>query len=138
MLRQLQSFPASVSVEVLLTETINGAKINFPDVPELRNNPAIGFACYSVADVGIAPSGRTLVDAQVVADAYITILNTNNFAFISSLPYGFFETIRLSGTLRSFEKPTYLNLQQSYIELFGSDDDAGTVALFDFFYIPQK
>lgn len=141
MLNQLQSFPASVSVEVNVTSTVNGAQFNFPDVPELRKNPCIGFVAYSNDSVTIAPSGEDVITTAIARNAYVTILNTKNFAFISGMPYGYYETIRLSGAVRAFDKPTYLNLQQSFLTFYGTSAlPAGTprVCLFDFFYIPQN
>lgn len=136
MLPFLNKIYGSVSVEFEAPANQVGSKDFFPDIPELRNNKCVGCISYSSTNVSTTPRGNAVINYDELPVPYVSLLNNQSFAFISVVPYVFFDALNYGTPIRMWE-PTYVVMQQSYIEQAQQFYVGGISYLFDFFYIPS-
>jgi hypothetical protein len=117
-------YDRTIYVEIPLSPALyeQGAKFNFPFVPELRKNPCRGLAVYSGEIILNNSPERSNLSLSVLSAAdlssfYLNLSDQESFAFVQNTPISFFNTVLNRQFFRTFDRDRYLDLESSFLVL---------------------
>lgn len=113
-----------------------GRRYKFTDIPNIsRLNIALyGIEAYTESQLGVMPSGETLVSAAASINALVTLSDVNNEQFVYRQPVTSLVRANNSGFVTMFE-PRIINLTDCYVELSATTNfTADEVIAFTIYY----
>jgi len=130
----LRSYLAEVNLGT--TTPGKGQNINIQDYPQLREVYICGLEVFDKNQLGISPSGKTVVSA--LSGITITLMDKFNMEMIYQYPTFDLNPANVGGFYRDF-KPFFLQLTKSYISILDTTGLAANESvMLNIFYITAK
>jgi len=114
-----------------------GQTQNFIDVPQLRNKLIYGIECITASQMITSPQGKVIASQANALSGSLTILNTDSYQVFQQVPNGNLITQLNSGIVKEF-RPTMIDLQKSYVQIFSAGIGANESLCYNFIYLEPK
>lgn len=111
-----------------------GQTVNFLDVPQLRNKLVYGIECITASQMVTSPQGKVIASQANSLTGSLTIVNTNSYQIFQQVPNGNLITQLNSGIVKEF-KPTLIDLQKSFVQIFSAGIAANESICYNFIYL---